>query len=350
MDSLNGTVFDTSWNIVYFHSLVDPGTYAYAFGLCLFLSFISTGMLGCSVYSPDIDHDNEFFGEEEGPQPGVGVPGSFSADLKRRKQKRRCIHIVWGYICAYLMYMTYATYMYSSAQEVLTDVQESIYQREGEPGWPLSNSCSENADVTCCSYYEGCVQGDSGPSGPMDATSYMISAYKEGGNAECPHVSEIIDKRDKLMDLQWSVPCEHTEHGCCMVDTMCDSYIRQGESYSTFQNSIDWRQSFARRGKVMTAMAKVDAEGSNCGGESIWKMIMSYAWTLLQRVPTDEGGRSPMNSYEYLPRYMQYATFGILGFTGLSGVIGYLTFKKDTHEVLESDDQDSEDWSPSAEP
>jgi len=334
---LNGTIFDYSGEIVYFDTLVDPGTYAYAFGLCVLLSILSIGMFGCSVCSPDIDHHNEFFGEEEGPQWN-----NFSADLKRKKQKRRFIHIVWGFICAYLMYMTYATYMYSSAQEVLTDVQADIYQS--------SVPCSENPDVTCCSYYEGCVQGDTGPEGPMDATSYMISAYKEGGNAECPRIEHIIDKRDKLMDLQWSVPCEHTEHGCCMVDTMCDSYVRQGESYSRFQNSLDWRQSFGTRGKVMTAMAKVDAEGSNCGSESIRNIIMSYAWTLLQRVPTDEGGRSHMNSYEYLPTYMQYATFGILSFTGLMSVIGYFTFKKQTHEILESDADNDEDWSPSSEP
>ena len=140
MDYLNGTSFDYSGGIVYFDSFANPATYAIAFGLFLVLSILSIGMLGCSVYSPDIDHHNEFFGEEEGPQWN-----NFSADIKRKKRKRRFIHIVWGFICAYLMYMTYATYIYSSAQEVITDVQVDIYQS--------SFPCYENPDVTCCSYY-----------------------------------------------------------------------------------------------------------------------------------------------------------------------------------------------------
>ena len=330
MDSLNGTIFDYSDELIYFDSHVDPGIYTVAFVLCLCLTFISFGTLGCSIYSPDIDHENEFFGSEEGP-----AWNNFSENLKRKKRKRLFIHIVWGFICAYLMWMTYATHMYSLTREVLTDIQESIYQS--------STSCSENPDVTCCSYYDQCIEGDSGSQGSMDATSFMIGAYKEGGNAECPHIWDIIGKRDKLLNLQWSVPCEHTEHGCCMVDTMCDSYIRNENSYHLFENGITNRQSFARRGKIITAMAKVNPEGTNCGDESIRSILQSYAWSLLQRLPRDEGGRFPMNSYGYLPRYMQYATIGIIILTCILCIIGYFSFKEQSHNIIDSEDDEDED-------
>ena len=251
MESLtNGTIFNYSADIIYFDSFSNSAISAiYWFSLFLVSFAISTGMLGCSIYSPDIDYHNEFFGEEEGPQWNA-----FAADLKRKKHKRSYIHFVWGVICAYLLYMTYASYMYSFSKEMLTPVQASIYNN--------SVPCSENPDVTCCTYYDECVEGDSGPAGPMDASRYIIGAYSEGGNAECPHISDIINTRDTLMEQQWS-PCEHTEHGCCMVDVMCDIYIRQGYSYHLFQSTINWRQTRARRGKVMTAMAKIDAAGTN---------------------------------------------------------------------------------------
>lgn len=330
---LNGTVFDYSGEIFYFHSLVDPTTYSFAFGLCFMLTVLLTSLLGCSIYSPDIDHDNEFFGTEEGPQWNL-----FSAYLRRKKKKRKFIHIVWGCICVYLLYMTYASHLYSKSQDILTDIQEEVYQ---------SNlSCTENPDVTCCSYYDQCREGDSGPMGLMDATTYIISNYKEGGNADCPDISYIIDKRDKLLNLQWSVPCAYTKYGCCDIQSMCNYYIHQGELYSTFHSSelLLYHQN---RGKIHTYLAKVDAEGSNCDDESVRSLLMSYAMELYTRIPRDEGGSSNFVSYDYLPKHMQYATFIMIGFTGISSVIGYFTFKKDTHDILESDD---ENWSAEDEP
>ena len=340
MDSLNGTIVNYSADIIYFDSFSNPAIYAILFSFFLVSFAISTWMLGCSVYSPDIHHDNEFYGEESGPQWNA-----FSADLKRKKQKRSYIHFVWGVICAYLLYMTYATHMYSFSKEILTPVQASIYDN--------SVPCSENPDVTCCTYYDECVEGDSGPTGPMDASTYIIGAYTEGGNAECPHISDIIDTRDTLMEQQWSIPCEHTEHGCCMVDTMCNDYIRQGEPYLSFQSSINWRQALARRGKVMTDIAKIDAEGTNCGGESVPDLLTSYDLELIKNIPVEGGGRSKMQSYDYLLENMRSATVGILGFSLFSPIAGFIVFRKKTHEALE-DAEDAEnsdeDWSPAVEP
>ena len=331
MDSLNGTIFNYSAEIIYFDSFSNPAIYAILFAFFLVSFVISTGMLGCSVYSPDIDHYNEFYGEESGPQWNA-----FAADLKRKKQERSYIHFVWGVICAYLLYMTYATHMYSFSKEILTPVQASIYDN--------SVPCSENPDVTCCTYYDECVEGDSGPAGPMDASRYIIGAYTEGGNAECPHISEIINTRDTLMEQQWSIPCEHTEHGCCMVDTLCDSYIRQGESYHTFQSSINWRQIRARRGKSMTDIAKEDAEGTNCGGESVPDLLSSYGWELIKNIPLEGEGRSQMQSYEYLLENMRNATVGILAVCLFALIAGSIFFKPKTHEALE------DDWSAAEEP
>lgn len=337
MDSLNGTIFNDSADIIYFDSFSNPAIYATLFAFCLVSFAISTGMLGCSIYSPDIDHDNEFYGEEVGPQWNA-----FAADLKRKKAKRSYIHFVWGVICAYLLYMTYATHMYSFSKEILTPIQASIYDN--------SVPCSENPDVTCCTYYDECVEGDSGPTGPMDASTYIIGAYTEGGNAECPLITDIIDTRDTLMEQQWSIPCEHTEHGCCMVDTLCDSYIRQGESYHTFQSSINWRQIRARRGKSMTDIAKEDAEGTNCGGESVPDLLRSYGLELKKNIPVEGGGRSQMQSYEYLLENMRSATVGILGFCLFAPIAICIVFRKKTHEALEDAENSDDDWSPAAEP
>tara|TARA_Y100001970_G_scaffold94073_1_gene118615 strand:- start:433 stop:1446 length:1014 start_codon:yes stop_codon:yes gene_type:complete len=337
MDSLNGTIFNYSAEIIYFDSFSNAAIYAILFAFFLVSFVISTGMLGCSVYSPDIDHYNEFYGEESGPQWNA-----FAADLKRKKQERSYIHFVWGVICAYLLYMTYATHMYSFSKEILTPVQASIYDN--------SVPCSENPDVTCCTYYDECVEGDSGPAGPMDASRYIIGAYTEGGNAECPHISEIINTRDTLMEQQWSIPCEHTEHGCCMVDTLCDSYIRQGESYHTFQSSINWRQIRARRGKSMTYIAKIDAEGTNCGDESVLHLLTSYGWELITNIPLEGGGRSQMQSYEYLLENMRSATVGILSFSLIARIAICIVFRPKTHEALEDAENSDDDWSPAVEP
>tara|TARA_B100000686_G_scaffold344434_1_gene427031 strand:- start:294 stop:1307 length:1014 start_codon:yes stop_codon:yes gene_type:complete len=337
MDSLNGTIFNYSADIIYFDSFSNPAIYATLFAFCLVSFAISTGMLGCSIYSPDIDHHNEFYGEEVGPQWNA-----FAADLKRKKQKRSYIHFVWGVICAYLLYMTYATYMYSFSKEILTPIQASMYDN--------SVPCSENPDVTCCTYYDECVEGDSGPAGPMDASTYIIGAYTEGGNAECPRILDIIDTRDTLMEQQWSIPCEHTEHGCCMVDTLCDSYIRQEEPYLSFQSSINWRQTRARRGKVMTAIAKIDAAGTNCGDESVLRLLTSYGWELINNIPVEGGGRSQMQSYDYLLENMRFATAGILGFCLFAPIAVFIVFRKNTHEALEDAENSDEDWSPAAEP
>ena len=181
--------------------------------------------------------------------------------------------------------------------------------------------------------------------GLMDATTYIISSYKEGGNAECPDISRIINQRDRLLNLQWSVPCEYTKYGCCLVQSMCNSYIHQDELYSTFHNN-ELRLYPLNRGKIHTSLAKIDEKGSNCGDESIRSLIMDYAMEIYTRIPRDEGGNSNLISYDYLPNHMKYATFIIIGFTGISSVIGYFTFKKNTHDILDSD----EDWSAEAEP
>ena len=152
------------------------------------------------------------------------------------------------------------------------------------------------------------------------------------------------------MELHWSVPCEHTEHGCCMVDTMCNDYIRQGESYLSFQSSINWRQGLARRGKVMTTIAKIDAEGTNCGDESVLRLLTSYGWELIKNIPVEGGGRSQMQSYDYLLENMRAATVGILGFCLFSPIAGFIVFRPKTPEALENADNSDEEWSPAVEP
>lgn len=85
----------------------------------------------------------------------------------------------------------------------------------------------------------------------------------------------------------------------------------------------------------MTAMAKIDAAGTNCGDESVPDLLTSYG-----------GGRSRMQSYEYLLDNMRNATVGILGYCLFAAIAGCIVFKNKTHEALEDD----EDWSPAEEP
>tara|TARA_B100001094_G_C18111477_1_gene761428 strand:- start:519 stop:1358 length:840 start_codon:yes stop_codon:yes gene_type:complete len=52
--------------------------------------------------------------------------------------------------------------------------------------------------------------------------------------------------------------CKESLYGCCRVDnTACDTYFREGDSYSLYQRKID-------SSKWLTSMEKIDESGSNC--------------------------------------------------------------------------------------
>ena len=100
----------------------------------------------------------------------------------------------------------------------------------------------------------------------------------------------------------------------------------------------------------MTDIAKEDAEGTNCGGESVPDLLRSYGLELKKNIPVEGGGRSQMQSYEYLLENMRSATVGILGFCLFAPIAICIVFRKKTHEALEDAENSDDDWSPAAEP
>ena len=100
----------------------------------------------------------------------------------------------------------------------------------------------------------------------------------------------------------------------------------------------------------MTAIAKIDAEGTNCGDESVLRLLTSYGWELIKNSPVEGGGRSQMQSYEYLLENMRSATAGILSFSLFAPIASCILLGKTKNEVLEDADNSDEDWSPAVEP
>jgi hypothetical protein len=127
--------------------------------------------------------------------------------------------------------------------------------------------CSDN-DFSCCNYYDNCRISE-GREGPIDHDTIIIPVKR---NSECPHLSEILYKRDEYLDYD-SHDCSESEFGCCMIRTTCDSYVRLNFSYSLYEHTIGRGPPI---GYVTSMESKIDEIGSNCP-VSISAIVDDYA-------------------------------------------------------------------------
>ena len=132
----------------------------------------------------------------------------------------------------------------------------------------FNGDCSYDNDFTCCNYYDNCQISDLGVEGLIDHDTIIIPVKK---NSECPHLSEIIYKRDKMLDYDYE-SCSESEFGCCKIHSTCDSYVRMEFPYSLYEHTIERGYPI---GYMTSKEPKIDEQGSNCPGIS--EVVEEYA-------------------------------------------------------------------------
>ena len=163
-----------------------------------------------------------------------------------------------SYIAALLFGMIYHLSNGYSGTE--TDFARLISQVD------FNGDCSDENDLTCCNYYDNCQMSEDGFDGLIDHDTIIIPIKKNG---HCPHLSDIIYKRDQILGYE---DCENTEFGCCKIHSTCDSYVRLEFPYYVYNHTLERGYPIG----YMTSMEpKIDEEGSNCLG--IRGVVEEYA-------------------------------------------------------------------------